>query len=181
MRDRPTIQTAIIEAPLVPVTQDSSGTPGSSGTPAPVREPSNGSTGGGAVCTFHGITRPETHPDHGPLVELDYEAARPLADRVLQSIATEIAAGHDLISLTIRHAIGAVPVGAASVEIIAVAAHRDAAFTACREAIDRTKSDVPIWKRERWRRGSFWSPNATPLVAAEPAGPRPTTASGASR
>ena len=40
------------------------------------------------------------------------------------------------------------------------AAHRDAAFAACRWIIDEVKSRVPIWKREgyadgeaRWREG----------------------------
>ncbi len=119
--------------------------------------------GGGAVCSFLGRTRPEVHDEHGPLVVLDYDAARPLADRLLESLAKDIAERHGLRHLVIRHAVGAVPVGAISVEIVAVADHRHAAFAACREAIDRTKAEIPIWKRECWRDATSWSAAATPL------------------
>jgi molybdopterin synthase catalytic subunit len=39
-------------------------------------------------------------------------------------------------------------VGEASVAVLATAPHRDAAFAACRAAIDRIKKTVPIWKKE---------------------------------
>jgi molybdopterin synthase catalytic subunit len=125
-------------------------------------------SGGGGVCCFQGLTRPETHPTLGPLTDLEYEAARPLADRLLRSLAASIARRHALRSLSIRHAVGRVPVGRPSVSIVAIADHRDAAFAACREAIDRTKSEVPIWKRERWRDGSTWSSRATSLSPRSP-------------
>ena len=32
--------------------------------------------------------------------------------------------------------------------VVAAAAHRDAAFEACRFVIDTVKKDVPIWKKE---------------------------------
>lgn len=133
--------------------------------PAPLPErPLAPTPGGGATCTFAGTTRAETHPEFGPLVALEYESAGPLAETVLRDLARSIAERHDLLLLRIRHAIGRVPVGEASVRIEAVAAHRDAAFVACREAIDRLKRDVPIWKRERWRDGATWSNAATPLA-----------------
>lgn len=132
-------------------------------TEGPVPEPTLGAGDGGGICGFVGVTRPEAHPTHGPLLALDYEAARPLADHLLRTIADEIARRHGLRRLTIRHAIGRVPVGDAAVAIVAVADHRDAAFAGCREAIDRTKSEVPIWKRERWRDGDSWSSRATAI------------------
>jgi molybdopterin synthase catalytic subunit len=46
--------------------------------------------------------------------------------------------------------------------IIAVsAAHRDAAFDACRYIIDTLKQTVPIWKKEAFEDGDVW-------VAAHP-------------
>ena len=47
-----------------------------------------------------------------------------------------------------EHRIGTVPRREASVVIAASAAHRGPAFAAAREAIDRIKAQVPIWKRE---------------------------------
>ncbi|MEQ9169235.1 MAG: molybdenum cofactor biosynthesis protein MoaE [Fulvivirga sp.] len=41
--------------------------------------------------------------------------------------------------------------------VIAVAApHRDAAFKACRFAIDTLKQTVPIWKKEVFEDGEVW-------------------------
>ena len=121
---------------------------------------------GGGACTFEGITRPDRHPEKGELIALRYEAAEPLTTRRLEALATGIARAHGLHRLEVQHAIGEVPVGRASVRITAVADHRDAAFAACRETIDRLKSEIPIWKQECWVDGSTWSEAATPLPEA---------------
>ncbi len=123
--------------------------------------------GGGATCTFAGTTRPQTHPDFGELEALEYESAGPLADSMLHRLATDVATRHGLLGLRVAHAIGPVPVGEPSVRIEAFAAHRGPAFEGCREMIDRLKREVPIWKREKWRNGSTWSPNAAVLSSAE--------------
>jgi molybdopterin synthase catalytic subunit len=49
-----------------------------------------------------------------------------------------------------------VPLGEASVAIVAVSPHRDAAFDAARYAIDETKGRAPIWKAERFEDGHVW-------------------------
>jgi molybdopterin synthase catalytic subunit len=49
-----------------------------------------------------------------------------------------------------------VPLGEASVAIVAVAPHRDEAFAAARYAIDETKARAPIWKAERFADGHVW-------------------------
>ena len=43
-----------------------------------------------------------------------------------------------------------------SVVIVAAAPHRDAAFDACRYAIEELKARAPIWKAERFADGSVW-------------------------
>jgi len=45
------------------------------------------------------------------------------------------------------------------VVIAAASAHRSEAFAACREAIERIKVDVPIWKREVATDGEAWVVN----------------------
>ena len=116
----------------------------------------------GAECVFVGRTREDVHAEHGTLVRLEYEAYEPMALRVMQSLAHDaVAAGAAAVRL--HHALGSVPVGDASVLVQVAAPHRDAAFTLCRTLIDRTKSEVPIWKREVWRTGaSSWVPG-TPI------------------
>jgi len=51
------------------------------------------------------------------------------------------------------HRVGELPVGGLAVWVGASAAHRDAAFDACRYVIDQVKARVPIWKHERYTDG----------------------------
>lgn len=117
----------------------------------------------GGECVFRGRTRPESHPEHGTLIALDYEVHPRLAIRSLRDIAEEIMSIHGLTAISIRHASGSVAIGETSVEIVAIAGHRDAAFRGCRDAIDRLKRETPIWKRERWTDAATWSDAATPI------------------
>ncbi|MAB72219.1 MAG: hypothetical protein CMJ54_06895 [Planctomycetaceae bacterium] len=117
----------------------------------------------GGECVFRGRTRPELHPEHGALLALDYESHPTLALQSLRTIATDVVTTFGLTALSIRHASGPVAIGETSVEIVAIAGHRDAAFGGCREAIDRLKRETPIWKRERWTETTTWSDAATPI------------------
>ena len=88
--------------------------------------------------------------------ELEYEAFEPMALRVLGEIADEIEARFGVTRLAIVHRTGEVPLGEASVLVVAAAAHRGAAFDAARYAIDETKARAPIWKAERFADGHVW-------------------------
>jgi len=48
------------------------------------------------------------------------------------------------------HRTGELAIGEMAVWVGASAAHRDAAFAACRYVIDEVKARVPIWKHERY-------------------------------
>ena len=97
---------------------------------------------------------------------LGYEAHETMAIRVLTTIADEIAERFGVDRLAIVHRTGDVPLGEASIVVVAVAAHRDSAFRAARYAIDETKARAPIWKVERFADGHIW--------IGEPARTRPT-------
>ena len=58
--------------------------------------------------------------------------------------------------VAIIHRTGLLPVGEASVVISISSPHRDAAFDACRYAIERLKEIVPIWKKEHYDDGAVW-------------------------
>jgi molybdopterin synthase catalytic subunit len=122
----------------------------------------------GAVATFVGRTR-ETPGTPAPGQELEaakyagqrvegleYEAFEPMAVAVLESIADEIAERFAVHRLAIVHRVGPVAVGEVSVLIVAAAPHRDAAFAACRYAIEELKARAPIWKAERFADGRVW-------------------------
>lgn len=124
--------------------------------------------GDGAIVGFLGRTRatPGT-PAPGQEAEaarhagravdaLEYEAHDAMAVRVLDEIADEVAERFGVTRLAIVHRTGDVPLGVASIAVVAVAAHRDAAFQAARYAIDETKARAPIWKAERFTDGHVW-------------------------
>jgi molybdopterin synthase catalytic subunit len=122
----------------------------------------------GAVVGFLGVTRvspgtpapgqeAEAARHAGRSVEaLDYEAHDTMALGVIEAIADEIEARFGVTRLAVVHRVGAVPLGEASVAIVACAPHRDAAFEAARYAIDETKARAPIWKAERFADGHVW-------------------------
>jgi molybdopterin synthase catalytic subunit len=111
----------------------------------------------GAECAFVGRTRAQVHPEHGALTQLTYEAYVPLARRVLADLAGQAADRFDCHAVRIHHAVGDVPIGAASVLVQVACGHRGEAFAACRFLIDGLKASAPIWKRERWADGTTWA------------------------
>jgi molybdopterin synthase catalytic subunit len=56
----------------------------------------------------------------------------------------------------IWHRLGRLNPTDCSVAIVVTAAHRAAAFDACRFAIDALKKSVPIWKKEYYEDGAVW-------------------------
>lgn len=122
----------------------------------------------GAVVGFIGRTRvspgtpapgqeAEAARHTGRSVEaLGYEAHETMAIRVLTTIADEIVERFGVERLAIVHRTGEVPLGEASIVVVAVSPHRDAAFRAARYAIDETKARAPIWKAERFADGHVW-------------------------
>lgn len=122
----------------------------------------------GAIVGFVGRTR-ETPGTPAPGQEaeaarhagrsvdsLAYEAHEAMAIRLLETIADEIEARFGVERLAIVHRTGEVPLGEASIAVVACAPHRDAAFQAARYAIDETKARAPIWKAERFADGHVW-------------------------
>ena len=110
--------------------------------------------GAGAIATFTGTVR-----DHGrgkAVTHLEYEAYAPAAELTLTQIGEEIRERWGIEHVAIVHRVGSLRVGEASVVISVASAHRDAAFDACRYAIERIKEIVPIWKKEHYADGAAW-------------------------
>ncbi len=131
----------------------------------------------GATVRFDGIARDHTPAAPGKQVlRLEYEAYEEMAAARLAAIADEATERWGLRGLEMVHRLGSVPVGEASVRVITAAAHRAAAFDACRFAIDTLKRSVPIWKKEFFADGSHWADGDFP---AGPAGPVDNASRGA--
>ena len=116
---------------------------------AQVADPSRG-----AVVLFLGTVR--NRQGGREVVSIDYAAYRPLAERVLARIASDLEVEH-LGAVAIVHRVGEVAAGQASVAIAVAAPHRAAAYAASRQALERLKREAPIWKREHYAGGeSAW-------------------------
>jgi molybdopterin synthase catalytic subunit len=108
----------------------------------------------GGLATFSGSVRAETRGRR--VVRLEYEAYRPMAEKVLEGIGEEIAQRWPGSRVAIVHRVGTLKPGELAVVIAAAAPHRREAFRACENAIDRNKTDAPIWKKECYEDGDVW-------------------------
>jgi molybdopterin synthase catalytic subunit len=109
----------------------------------------------GGFCCFEGWVR-ERHAGRAVL-RLDYEAYAALAESEGEAILDEARARFELVDLRCEHRVGTLALGEVAVWVGVSAAHRDAAFAACRYVIDEIKRRVPIWKREHYAEGdSGW-------------------------
>lgn len=108
----------------------------------------------GGVVSFVGRVRNQAR---GHAIEhLVYEAYPEMAEREMEKIADEAGARWPGTRVAIAHRVGRLEIGDAAVVVVAASAHRDAAFLACRFAIDTLKERVPIWKREVATDGAYW-------------------------
>jgi len=108
----------------------------------------------GAVATFVGTVRRRSRGRE--VLYLEYEAYEEMAEQMLQSLAAELKAKHELGEVAIHHRVGRVEIGEPSVVIAVSAAHRAPALEACREAIDTLKETIPLWKKEVYEGGAEW-------------------------
>lgn len=105
----------------------------------------------GAFASFEGWVR--DHHEGRVVTGLRYEAYMALAEAEGLRILAEAARRFDIADAACIHRIGDLAPGDLAVWVGASAAHRDAAFAACRWIIDETKSRVPIWKHEHYGDG----------------------------
>lgn len=102
--------------------------------------------GAGGICIFLGVVR--DNADGKSVSKLDYEAHESLAEKQMRRVLEEVAAKHPGSRLAAVHRVGALAIGDVAVCVAASAPHRDEAFSACRQSIDRIKETVPLWKKE---------------------------------
>lgn len=105
----------------------------------------------GAYASFEGWVR--NHNDGRAALGLRYEAYVALAETEGAKIVEEALATFGIADAACVHRVGDLEVGDLAVWVGVSAAHRDAAFGACRWIIDEVKSRVPIWKHERYAEG----------------------------
>ena len=112
------------------------------------------SDGDGAVTQFLGAVRDSNRGRR--VLYLEYHAYEAMALGEMQRIEDASLARFDINSIALVHRTGRLEIGELSVVVTVAAAHRAAAFAACRFAIDELKRTVPIWKKEFFDGGEVW-------------------------
>jgi molybdopterin synthase catalytic subunit len=109
----------------------------------------------GATVVFEGIVRNNTRGRR--TLYLDYEAYESMALNEMRKLAEAALERFAVRDVRLVHRLGRLEIGETSVLIVVAAAHRGAAFEACRWLIDSLKKTVPIWKKEHFEDGAVWA------------------------
>jgi len=106
----------------------------------------------GGICLFVGVVRNNNEGRQATAIE--YEAYAEMAEAEIERLLSSLRERWPQARVKIVHRLGHLEIGEASVAVVATAPHRPDAFAACRQAIDRLKATVPIWKREFYADGT---------------------------
>ena len=108
----------------------------------------------GGINVFIGKVREVTKGK--TVLRLEYEAYETMALKEMEKIAQEALHKWAVDKIVMHHRTGILETGEIPVVVAVSAAHRDAAFGACRYIIDTLKKTVPIWKKEVFEDGETW-------------------------
>ena len=122
----------------------------------------------GALVTFEGRVR--NHNDGRGVQRLEYEGYEALGIKEGDRIVAEAFARFPIARACCVHRLGVLGIGDLAVWVGVTAAHRDAAFAACRYIIDEVKTRVPIWKKEHYAEGDSGWINCEVRSSDAPAG-----------
>src|SRR5947207_13518719 len=118
----------------------------------------------GGTCAFLGSVR-DGPEEHG-VTAIEYSAYEEMVEGELGRIVAEVGERWTGARVAVRHRLGLIPVGEASIAIVTAAPHRAQACEAWRYGTEAVKRRVPVWKKELRADGS--------VVWVDPSG-RPTT------
>ncbi len=108
----------------------------------------------GAIGTFTGIVRAVTKDTRTEFLEFEEYAG--VAQQKMDEIRSELKEKEGIVDVLMHHRTGIIPKGEDIVYIVVAAAHREQLFPVLREAIERLKAEVPIWKKEHTLEGEWW-------------------------
>lgn len=109
--------------------------------------------GAGAAVTFTGLVRSLADD---PVATLALECYEDLAQVQIAGMVAEAIARFELIKVSVIHRYGTLAPGEPIVQVMTLAAHREAAFKAAEFLMDYLKTDAPFWKKEKTPAGERW-------------------------
>jgi len=101
----------------------------------------------GALAVFIGVVRGET-PSGETVKKLELEAYEEKANEVLGNICESLRERKGVVDVQIHHFIGEFDVGEDLVYVVVAGSHRQNVFPVLREAVERYKTEAPIFKKE---------------------------------
>lgn len=117
----------------------------------------------GGFTSFEGWVR--NHHEGQAVSSLEYSCYQELALKEGERIISDAIEKFDIVHARCEHRVGHLAIGDMAVYVAVSAAHRDAAFAACRFIIDEIKQRVPIWKKEHYSDGSNAWPHCPQCAA----------------
>jgi molybdopterin synthase catalytic subunit len=108
----------------------------------------------GAIGTFTGMVREIAGDEHTKALE--FESYGEVAAEKISAIAEDLKKQKGILEVLIYHKTGRIEAGEDIVFIVILSGHREELFPALREAIERVKAEVPIWKKELTGSGDYW-------------------------
>lgn len=114
----------------------------------------------GAVSTFVGTMRDNNEGDTVHALFLEHYPQ--MTEHYLNKISQHALQHWNIMDTLIVHRVGAMYPNDTIVLVAAWAAHRGAAFDACRYLIEALKHHAPFWKRETLPNGERWVEHNTP-------------------
>ena len=100
----------------------------------------------GGTCVFLGTVR--SGPEEQGVTAIEYSAYEEMVEAEFARLLADADARWPEARIAVRHRLGVIPAGEASIAIAAAAPHRADAFAACRFVIEEVKRRVPVWKKE---------------------------------
>lgn len=119
---------------------------------------SSNSPKAGAISTFTGRVRTDNQ-DETRTTHLEYEEYGEVARDRLREIRADLEAHDGVYEVELHHETGVVPAEEDVVHVVVLAGHRQEAFQAVEDGINRLKDEVPIFKKEITEDDEYWVHN----------------------
>ncbi|WP_144884514.1 molybdenum cofactor biosynthesis protein MoaE [Lacibacter cauensis] len=98
--------------------------------------------------------------DEKKVAAIEYTTYEELALEKMHVIRQEIFAKYELTCMHVHHSLGTVAAGEICLFVFTSSAHRRAAIDACNEAVERIKTELPVWGKELFEDASHqWKVN----------------------
>ncbi|MEM2904943.1 MAG: molybdenum cofactor biosynthesis protein MoaE [Candidatus Bathyarchaeia archaeon] len=110
----------------------------------------------GAVGVFIGVVR-GIDENEGRVAGLALEAYAEKAEEVLDGIRHDLMTRKGIVDVQLHHLVGEFKPGEDLVYVFVAGSHREEVFQTLRDAVERYKSEAPIFKKETLASGeSYW-------------------------